>query len=132
MVLLRCRKPTEHELSTFPHIIMTSDVHWNPSVYDNNVDDIEKFYDPDENLIRHDNFDQYGEYRYRTVARHQTSYEDEFFDAVAYADLDDMVDDVTNKVSIDKDSGRLGIHSTDVTMVKPDFQLLRPLNVPLM
>ena len=31
---LRCRKPTDDELATLPHIIMTSDVPWNPSIHD--------------------------------------------------------------------------------------------------
>jgi hypothetical protein len=45
---LRCRKPTDEELSSLPHIIMTSDVDWDPSKYDKNIADIEKFHDPGE------------------------------------------------------------------------------------
>jgi hypothetical protein len=42
---LLCRKPTDDELARLPHIIMTSDVDWNPSIDDHKVDDITKFYD---------------------------------------------------------------------------------------
>jgi hypothetical protein len=45
---LRCRKPTEAELGLLPHIIMTSDVEWDPSLYDNIIEDIEKFHDTKE------------------------------------------------------------------------------------
>jgi hypothetical protein len=35
---LPCRKPTDAELQTLPHIIMTADKYWNQSIYDNVVD----------------------------------------------------------------------------------------------
>jgi hypothetical protein len=35
---LSCRKPTETEISSLPHIIMTSDVNWDPKQYDNTFD----------------------------------------------------------------------------------------------
>jgi hypothetical protein len=37
---LCCRKPSEVELSYLPHIIMTSDVKWDPKQYDINFDEI--------------------------------------------------------------------------------------------
>jgi hypothetical protein len=40
---LQCRKPTMEELSSLPHIIMTADKDWDPSVYDNDIDNIEEF-----------------------------------------------------------------------------------------
>ena len=42
---LSCRKPTNNELKSLPHIIMTSDVDWDPSIYDNVIDDLEEFHD---------------------------------------------------------------------------------------
>jgi hypothetical protein len=42
---LQCHKPTEHELSTLPHIVMTSDVEWEPSQYDVIIEAIEQFHD---------------------------------------------------------------------------------------
>jgi hypothetical protein len=69
---LRCRKPTDEEVATLPNIIMTSDVEWDPSVYDHHIDDMNKFYDVTKDVVEYDKFDQYGEYRHRTVAVHDT------------------------------------------------------------
>jgi hypothetical protein len=45
------------------HIITTSDVVWDPSLFDNSNDNIQEFYDPVEEILEHEyNFDQYGEY----------------------------------------------------------------------
>jgi hypothetical protein len=72
LAYLRCRPPTAHELETLPHIIMTADVDWNPSIFDNDIDDVELFHDIEDDIIHHGPFDQYGEYRYRTVSIHHT------------------------------------------------------------
>ena len=37
---LSCSKPTNNEPKSLPHIIMTSDVDWDPSIYDNVNDDL--------------------------------------------------------------------------------------------
>jgi hypothetical protein len=80
---LRCCKPTETELALLPHIIMTSDIEWDPSLYDNVLEDLQEFHATSVDFIDHDNpFDQYGEYRCRTVATHSTIPEEEFFDVV--------------------------------------------------
>jgi hypothetical protein len=76
-----------------PHIIMTSAVTWDPSLYDNINDNIDKFYDPLEATPEHEyHFDQHEEYRHRTVATHTNIPEEEFFDAMEYVDFDDLVD----------------------------------------
>jgi hypothetical protein len=46
LAYLRCRPPTTHELETLPHIIMTADVNWNPSIFDNDIDNVETFLIP--------------------------------------------------------------------------------------
>jgi hypothetical protein len=72
LAYLPCHKPTDDELRMLPHVIMTSDVDLDPYVYDNIIDDIAVFYDLSIYLIEHDNpFDDYGEYRHRTVATHK-------------------------------------------------------------
>jgi hypothetical protein len=85
---LRCRKPTDEELSVLPHIILTYDVVWDPSLFDNNNDIIQEFYEPVEEIPEHEyNFDQFGECQHRTVATHNVIPEEEF------VDYDDLVDD---------------------------------------
>jgi hypothetical protein len=55
---LHCQKPTDIELSLLPHIIMTSDVTWDPSLYDNMNDNIDKVYNPLEDTPENEyNFD---------------------------------------------------------------------------
>jgi hypothetical protein len=94
---LPCRKPADDERGTLPHVIMTSDVDWDPCVYDNIIDDIVVFHDPSIDLIEHDNpFDDYGEYRHRTVATHKFLDEEELFDSMECVDYDNLVDDLMN------------------------------------
>jgi hypothetical protein len=64
---LRCRKPNAAELGLLPHIRMTSDVEWDPSLYDNSIEDIEKFHDTTENENEHKDFNCCGEYRHRML-----------------------------------------------------------------
>jgi hypothetical protein len=89
---LRCRKPTEAELSSLPHIIINSDVNWDPKQYDITFDEIEQFHDTSQVDFEHEHFDQYGEYRHRTVATHSLVSEEEFFDALEYSKVADIVD----------------------------------------
>jgi hypothetical protein len=59
---LRCRKPTEAELSLLPHIITTSDVEWDPSLYESSIEDIAKYHDTTEHENEHEDFNCYVEY----------------------------------------------------------------------
>jgi hypothetical protein len=69
---LRCPTPTEEELASLPHIVMTSDVDWDPSQYDKDIDNFADFHDPSEDAHENYHFNQYGEYHHRTVATHST------------------------------------------------------------
>jgi hypothetical protein len=94
---LQCQKPTDEELSPLPHIIMTSDVNWNPSKYDKDIDDIEKFHDHGEDDHDEYHFDQHGEYCHCTVDNHHTYLEEESYDACEFLDFDDQVDDLATR-----------------------------------
>jgi hypothetical protein len=128
LAYLRCRKPNEEEVRSLPHIIMTADVDWDPSLYDNDIVDLEKFHDTSEDENEEEHFNQYGEYRHRTVATHTTTVpEEEFFDTLEYNDFDDMVDDLIDSVNPKRVSDVYDINVTDVNQVKTNFELLRPL-----
>jgi hypothetical protein len=43
--------PTAHELETLPHIIMTADVDWNPSIFDNEFNNVETFFGVTDNIV---------------------------------------------------------------------------------
>jgi hypothetical protein len=94
---LRCRKPTENELALLPHIVMTSDVDWDPRLHDKDIENLEDFHDPSKDDHEHDHFDQYGEYRNRTVATH-TCLEEEFYDACEFLSFDDQVYDLMDSL----------------------------------
>jgi hypothetical protein len=125
---LHCQKPTDDELSSLPHIIMTLDVTWDPIIYDNNYEIIDQFYNPSEGTPVHEyHFDQHGKYWHRTVATHAIIAEEEFIVAVQDATFDDVVDDVMDLLHPESVSVVYNVNLTDVAKVKPNFELLRPL-----
>jgi hypothetical protein len=106
---------------------MTADVDWNPSIFDNDIDDVETFFDTKDDINSHGPFDQYGEYRYPTVAIHNTTCEPDFFDAIELLDYDDMVDDLLDLWHPANVCGTYGVNMASVTNQQPDFNLLRRL-----
>jgi hypothetical protein len=128
LAYLPCRKPTEDELGTLPHVIMTSDVDWDPCIYDNIIEDIAVFHDLSIDLIQHDNpFDDYGEYRHRTVATHNLLDEEEFFDSMECVDYDDLVDDFIDAHNPTVVDNIYNVTAAKVMSQPPNFELLRPL-----
>jgi hypothetical protein len=106
---------------------MTSDVDWDPSLYDNIIENIEEFHDTSVDDHEDPNFDQYGEYRHRTVATHTTLPDAEFFDAMEYIEFDDFVEDLIDVVNPEGFHDVYVVNDTDIKQVKPNFELLRPL-----
>jgi hypothetical protein len=49
-----------------PHIVMTSDVDWDPSRYGKDIENLADFHDPSEDDHENYDFDWYGEYHHRT------------------------------------------------------------------
>jgi hypothetical protein len=118
---LRCLPPTAHELEALQHIIMTTDVDWNLCIFDNDNDDVEAFHDTTDSFIHREILDKYGEYRYRTVATHNTNCEPDFFDAVEILDYDDMDDDLLDLWQPANVCGTYGVNMGSVTNQQPDF-----------
>jgi hypothetical protein len=106
---------------------MTSDCEWDPSKFDKDLDDLAAYYDPFEEDHEGYHFDQHGEYRHRTVATHSTCLEEEFYDANKFLDFDEQVDNLMDAIHTDLVSNIYGVHSTEVSKVAPNFDLLRPL-----
>ena len=124
---LKCRKPTQAEVDDLPHIIMTADVDWDPTVYDNVIDDLNDFYDAQAEDHRNDNpFNDVGEYRHRTVATHTIHSELEFFDAYENQDLVDVIDDIIDSYHHDHVTDVYGVHTLETKPTKTDFDLIRP------
>ena len=57
------RPYTDHEWETLPHVVLTSDVNWDPTVLDNITSDTDTWFDAVSDLAdlpNDDHFDQYG------------------------------------------------------------------------
>jgi hypothetical protein len=124
---LPCRPPTENEVNSLPHVIMTSDVDWDPSAYDNTIDDMAKFYDVEEDEVHHSPFDMKGQYRHRTIATHTVFGELEYFDAYEYPDYDDVIDDILDSHNHQILHSIYDVHKVESIPSKRDYELLQTL-----
>jgi hypothetical protein len=93
LLYLPCRSPTAKEVASLPYLI-TSDVDWDPTTYDNVISDIHTFYVAEADMVHHDAFDDCGNYQHPTVATHSTHPEPEYFDFHEYPDYSDAIDDL--------------------------------------
>ena len=105
LAYLRMTPYTDLEWDTLPHVILTSDIDWDPSVLDHVMDNDDNWFDAlEEGLMMpgDDNFNEYGEYRHRHIAastlttrintHHVTTVHDNDDDSYAL-DMHDDVDD---------------------------------------
>ena len=105
---------------------MTADVDWDPSQFYNSIKELEKWYDPEVDVIYHDNpFDAYGDYRHRTIATHSVVAEEEFFDAEEYISIDEHVDNVIDFIH-PMVVANTYVASSETQAHPPDFDALRP------
>jgi len=131
---VKMRPYTDDEWDTLPHVILTSDVDWDPTVLDHDLDDDEEWYDaisdlqsdPTTNL-----FDEFGNYRKRVVVQ-ETAY----FDALEYEEpsTDDVVDECVMRRTLElyehevNDKGPpYEAAGPKVKKREPDYEALRPM-----
>ena len=106
---------------------MTSDVNWDPTIYDNVIEDFNHFYDAEEEDHQSSYpFDDVGEYLHRTVATHTTNTESEFFDAYENPDLIDVIDDIIDSYQCEQVNDIYGANAMVTKPHQQDFNLLRP------
>jgi hypothetical protein len=77
--------------------------------------------------FEHEPFDQYGEYRHRTVATHSLISEEEFFDALEYFEVADIVHDIIDTLHPDNVCSTCVVHPSNINPAQPNFELLRSL-----
>ena len=123
---LMCRVPTPHEVASLPHLIMTSDIDWDPTTYDNVISDLQLFYDADADKVHRSNFDDHGNYRHRTVATHTIHDEPEFFDVYEYPDYVDVIDDLIDSNQPEVVHDIYEIHAVEASPTLQDYELLKP------
>jgi hypothetical protein len=59
------------------------DVDWDPDIYNNDLEKLDEFHNPQLDVINHDlPFNAYGEYRNCTVATHHLVEEERYFDTI--------------------------------------------------
>ena len=133
------RPHTDSEFETLPHIFLTSELEWDPTVMDHEFTDESQWGDDapaQSSLLTHDSYDEFGQYRYR-VQVNQHSY----FARLDGLDIDDHIDrcvfaahgvptlDAAPTLSASMDDAPC----TDIIMVpkatskkEPDYAHLRP------
>ena len=102
------KSPSDHELDTLPHVVLTSDMTWDPSVIDNEIDP-ETWHDCADAPTPYDDlsFNAVGEYNHRVNSTYVDP-ADEYHDAVPeYRELYAFAHQVTPK--------------------EPDYEALRPM-----
>ena len=70
---LRLQPFIDSEWDKLPHVFITSDTDWDPTIYDNSISDSTTWYGATTNEgtpLTNPNFDQRGIYKYRTVVKH--------------------------------------------------------------
>jgi hypothetical protein len=76
------RPYTDSEYETLPHVILTSDVDWDPRIMDFNIEDDDDWYDAISDNVNHSElFDAFGDYKGRTTEL-EISSADTWFDTV--------------------------------------------------
>jgi hypothetical protein len=79
---LGMRPYTDNEYESLPHVILTSDVDWDPRVLDSDIDDDDDWYDAISDNVNHSElFDAFGDYKGR-AAKLEVSSADTWFDTI--------------------------------------------------
>jgi hypothetical protein len=126
---VQIRPYTDEEWDTLPHLILTSDVDWDPMVLEHTLDDDDEWFDavsdlqtdPTTNL-----FDEFGNYRKCTVVVEEN---DTFFDtttAVANKVTPEMpnIDFITDDCILHRNIGLYEAHSREVKTKEPTYGAL--------
>ncbi len=122
---------TDTEWEELPHVVVTSDMPWDPSVLDLNQTEDDEWYDALPDLPdgeHHPNFTPTGEYKHRTVTTSETnqvSHQDlaEFMDA---QDGEDLLEDAVERIVL-ANIHEHQIEEHDVTVRERDWSTLQPL-----
>jgi hypothetical protein len=106
---------------------MAADIDWDPCVCDHNIDDMDPFYDAEMDEVSDSRFNQYGEYRHRTITTHVIEPEAEFFDVTEILNFYDRVDDLFDTLHPEEVLMVYNINTITFATKPSDFDLIRPL-----
>jgi hypothetical protein len=140
---LKLRPYTDQEWDSYPHVFLTSESEWDPSILDHELEDDEQWFDAISDLSAdpsHNVFDEFGDYRKRVMVNYS-----HYFDGEDELTLDTLIHqcmlhahDTPNQVSeyfYDTHTHELDdTKDSPITMVPkvvtkrpPDYAKLRPL-----
>ncbi|EEC42564.1 predicted protein [Phaeodactylum tricornutum CCAP 1055/1] len=106
------RPPSDAEFDTLPHVVLTSDVDWDPSIIDNEIDLVTDWHDATQDLPS----DPYVEPRFNSTGEHQHRH-------VATFDIFSSSDFVHWSTAIDN---ILSSNQHDMTRNSHNYEALRP------
>ena len=115
---LDMHSPTDHELETLPHVVLTSDEDWNPSCLDSELEDMDEWFNAQEDLPQpkaygEHNFDRQGYYRGCHIASMSIKEIDDF--------LSEDMSDIVESVEV-----HYVLQQMQYTEKDPDYDQLRP------
>jgi hypothetical protein len=113
---LDIRPYSDKEFDTLPHVFLTSELEWDPTVFDN---DIPTHPESEIDFLPNKAFDEYGNFRHRVNVQHLS-----FFLRQDGEDIDSTIDQCVLSAQF---SEPLRINELDVIKKNPDFAKLRPL-----
>jgi hypothetical protein len=114
--------PSDDEINELPHVILTSDIDWDPTIVDNDMD-FEEWLDAQMELDFLPGVNDYADLTfndqgyYRNVSVNNTEFMDAIQDISEICDLDSIVENIERKI-------RVANHN--VSSNDPDFEVLRP------
>jgi hypothetical protein len=127
---VQIRPYMDAERDTLPHVILTSDMDWDPTILDHTLDDDDEWFDAISDLIADPTtnlFDEFGDYRKRTVVVEES---DTFFDTmtVAHEVASEVsnIDLVINDCIMHRNIGLYEANAREVKTKEPDYAALRP------
>ena len=116
--------PSDHELGTLPHVVLTSDTDWNPTKVDNEIETNDVWFDaiesqpPGTQDYGNTKFDQLGYYNRTVKSLHQSTF-------ISNNTLDDCIDH-GNILAAFSDHAKYDVNERAYTATPVDYHRLRP------
>jgi hypothetical protein len=116
---LDIRPYTDDEYDTLPHVFLTSELEWDPTVLDNEDSEV---HDSELDFLPNKAFDEYGNFRQRVIVNHVS-----YFMRQDGNDIDDVIDQcVLFGQSMDYGEQGTQVNKVGITKKAPDYSSLRP------
>jgi hypothetical protein len=122
---LDIRPHTDHEFDTLPHVFLTSEKEWDPTVLDNQYHDTSEWGDTSlssSGTLNNARYDEFGQYCQRVLVNHLS-----YFSRQDGTTLDDNIDQCVLNAHQSTPDPSVDCSSHTIRTKDPDFIYLRPL-----